>query len=86
MNFYGQDILKVDWPQMAAEKGGHLSLIGNLPYNITSQILFSFLDNYKAVRVAVVTAQYEVLLLPYIDLKYKAISIGRSSYRCETIN
>lgn len=56
----GQDVLKVDWPQRAAVSGGPLSVIGNLPYNITSQILFSFIDSYKAVNKAVVTAQYEV--------------------------
>lgn len=58
--FVQQDVLKVDWPQMAADKGGPLSVIGNLPYNITSQILFSLIDNYKAVNKAVVTSQYEV--------------------------
>lgn len=61
VNILHQDVLKVDWPSFAAEKGGPLSLIGNLPYNITSQILFSLIDSYKAVNKAVVTAQYEVI-------------------------
>ena len=59
-NIIHQDVLKVNWAQMAADKGGPVSIIGNLPYNITSQILFSLIDNYKAVNRAVVTAQYEV--------------------------
>ena len=57
-----KDVLKVDWARMAADLGGPLSIVGNLPYNITSQILFSLIDNYKAVNKAVVTAQYEVLI------------------------
>eukprot|EP01041_Mallomonas_annulata_P003998 gene3998-7968_t len=55
-----QDVLKTDWPALAAERGGPLSVIGNLPFYITSQILFSLADSHKAVQQAVVTMQYEV--------------------------
>ncbi len=37
-----------------------LQVIGNLPFNITSQILFSLCDHYRSVRSAVVTMQLEV--------------------------
>jgi len=56
------DVLQVDYPSMAQEEGGPLSIIGNLPYYITSQILFALADasHYNAVRSATVTMQYEV--------------------------
>ena len=56
------DVLQVDYPDMAYEEGGPLSIIGNLPYYITSQILFALADasHYNAVRSATVTMQYEV--------------------------
>ena len=56
------DVLQVDYPDMAQEEGGPLSIIGNLPYYITSQILFALADasHFNAVRSATVTMQYEV--------------------------
>jgi 16S rRNA (adenine1518-N6/adenine1519-N6)-dimethyltransferase len=56
------DVLQVDYPDMAMMEGGPLSIIGNLPYYITSQILFALADasHYNAVRSATVTMQYEV--------------------------
>lgn len=57
-----QDVLQVDYPTMAQEEGGPLSVIGNLPYYITSQILFALADasHFGAVRSATVTMQWEV--------------------------
>lgn len=57
-----QDVLQVDYPSMANEEGGPLSVIGNLPYYITSQILFALADasHLGAVRSATVTMQWEV--------------------------
>jgi len=55
-----QDVLEVDWSQMAAKKGGPISVIANLPYYIVSQVLFSFADAHKSIRQAVVTMQLEV--------------------------
>ena len=54
------DVLEVDWAALAAEKGGPLYVVGNLPYYITSQILFSLVDARAAVREAVVMMQLEV--------------------------
>ncbi len=54
------DVLQVDWTALAELRGGPLSVIGNLPYHITSQILFGLLDSHRAVRQAVVTMQLEV--------------------------
>ena len=69
-----QDVLEVDWAALAAERGGPLHVIGNLPYYITSPILFSLLDaqaslaaepgqadvRQAVVREAVVMMQLEV--------------------------
>lgn len=52
--------LDVDWPQLAVERGGPISIIANLPYYIVSQVLFSLADSHKAIRKAVVTMQLEV--------------------------
>ncbi len=56
------DVMQVDYPSLSEEEGGPLSIIGNLPYYITSQILFSLADasHFNAVRSATVTMQYEV--------------------------
>jgi len=54
------DVLTVDWAALAAEMGGPLYVIGNLPYNITSQILFGLLDAGPNIREAVVMMQLEV--------------------------
>ena len=57
-----QDVLQVDYPIIAQEEGGPLSIIGNLPYYITSQILFALADasHNDSIRSATVTMQYEV--------------------------
>lgn len=54
------DVLAVDWAALAAERGAPLYVIGNLPYYITSQILFGLLDARAHLRQAVVMMQLEV--------------------------
>ena len=55
-----QDVLEVDWPALAAERGGPLYVVGNLPYYITSPILFGLVDQRAVVAEAVVMMQREV--------------------------
>ena len=57
-----QDVLQVDYPSLSASEGGPLSVIGNLPYYITSQILFALADasHSDSIRSATVTMQWEV--------------------------
>ena len=55
-----QDVLTVDWPAMAAERGGNINIIANLPYYIVSQVLFSLADSHRSIDKAVVTMQLEV--------------------------
>jgi len=56
------DVLQVDYPEMAAKAKRPLAVIGNLPYYITSQILFALADaaHAGAIRTATVTMQWEV--------------------------
>lgn len=55
-----QDVLDADWAALAGEKGDRLWIVGNLPYYITSPILFSLLDARAHLRRAVVMMQKEV--------------------------
>ena len=43
------DALQVDWREMAAARGARLRLIGNLPYNISTPLLFRALDAADAI-------------------------------------
>jgi 16S rRNA (adenine1518-N6/adenine1519-N6)-dimethyltransferase len=57
-----QDVLQADYVDLARSVGSPLAVIGNLPYYITSQILFALADasHYDAVKSATVTMQWEV--------------------------
>ena len=54
------DVLDADWAALAKAKGSKLWVVGNLPYYITSPILFSLLDARQHLRRAVVMMQKEV--------------------------
>ncbi len=55
-----QDVLEIDWEELRIRFGEPLWVIGNLPYNITSPILFDLLDARHHLRKAVVMMQKEV--------------------------
>ena len=57
-----RDVLQVDYVSLSSAEGGPLNVIGNLPYYITSQILFALADasHAGAVKTATVTMQWEV--------------------------
>jgi 16S rRNA (adenine1518-N6/adenine1519-N6)-dimethyltransferase len=55
------DALKFDFTQLAAARGGPLRLVGNLPYNISTPLLFHFLEHRAAVRDLTVMLQKEVV-------------------------
>ncbi|AFZ80868.1 dimethyladenosine transferase, putative [Theileria equi strain WA] len=52
--------IQVDYESMSKVKGEKLWIIGNLPFYITSQILFCLVDYKSSIDRAVVTAQLEV--------------------------
>lgn len=59
LNVLHADVLEVDWEKMGNEKP--LAVIGNLPYNIVSQILLSMLEARRgSIRFALVMMQREV--------------------------
>jgi 16S rRNA (adenine1518-N6/adenine1519-N6)-dimethyltransferase len=53
------DVLKTDWESIGSSVG-IISVVGNLPYYITSPILFSVLDNRGLFKEAVFMMQKEV--------------------------
>ncbi|GKY98681.1 hypothetical protein MPSEU_000824400 [Mayamaea pseudoterrestris] len=57
-----QDVMQTDYPALAQNVNHPLVVIGNLPYYITSQILFSLADasHFGAISSATVTMQWEV--------------------------
>ncbi len=54
-----KDVLKFNWSDVNTE-GGPLHIIGNLPYYITSQILFSLLEKREHLTSALLMMQKEV--------------------------
>ena len=69
------DVLEVDWAALAQEKGGPLHVIGNLPYYITSQILFGLLENRTHLAEAVIMMQREVAERLVAEPRTKAYGI-----------
>ncbi|ACY49476.1 16S rRNA (adenine(1518)-N(6)/adenine(1519)-N(6))-dimethyltransferase RsmA [Rhodothermus marinus] len=74
-----EDVLKVNWAELAEEKGGRLHVVGNLPYYITSPILFALLDAREALAEAVLMMQREVaerLVAPPGSKTYGILSVA----------
>ncbi len=55
-----QDVLGFDFVGLSRQVGRPLAIIGNLPYQITSPLLFKFLQEKAAVGVLVLMMQLEV--------------------------
>ena len=81
------DVLDADWPSLA--DGAPLYVVGNLPYYITSPILFALLDAREHVARAVVMVQKEVadrLAAPHGSKTYGTLSVYFSLYaRTQTL-
>ncbi len=54
------DILKYDFLNLAEKENSRLVIMGNLPYNISSQILVRMLKERKAIKRAVLMVQKEL--------------------------
>ena len=54
------DVVRFDWASYAKGVEGKLHIVGNLPYYITSQILFDLVGAYQVIDEAVVMMQLEV--------------------------
>ena len=55
------DALKFDFPALATERGGHLRLVGNLPYNISTPLLFHVLEHADVIQDMHFMLQKEVV-------------------------
>lgn len=73
-----QDLLKADYRAMAAELGGRLKLLANLPYSVTNPLLFRLLDFREDLDWVVLMIQKEVaqrLLAPPGGKEYGILSV-----------
>jgi 16S rRNA (adenine1518-N6/adenine1519-N6)-dimethyltransferase len=70
-----EDVLETDWPALAAEKEGALYVISNMPYYLTSELLFALLENRAHVAEAVLTMQEAVAERLVAEPKTKAYGI-----------
>ena len=57
-----KDVLKVDFARLAGALGSKLRLIGNLPYNISTPLLFHLLDALTHIEDMVFMVQKEVAM------------------------
>jgi 16S rRNA (adenine1518-N6/adenine1519-N6)-dimethyltransferase len=77
LNIIAKDFLEFDFVNDLEKFGSGLELkvIGNIPYNITSDILFKLLDNSEKVRTAVLMIQREVAERLYAERGTKQYGI-----------
>jgi 16S rRNA (adenine1518-N6/adenine1519-N6)-dimethyltransferase len=78
LRIHHDDVLQVDYRQLCRQQDHKLVVIGNLPYYITSQILFCLADAVGFVGSATVTMQYEValrLVAPTCTKDYGILSV-----------
>ncbi|PQJ34287.1 ribosomal RNA small subunit methyltransferase A [Salinibacter sp. 10B] len=69
------DVLETNWPALAAEKEGPLYVISNMPYYLTSELLFALLEHRSHVAEAVLTMQKAVAERLVAEPKTKAYGI-----------
>lgn len=60
LELWCSDARVTDWTALAAAKGTRLHVIGNLPYNIASVLVFALLRHHAALTQAVLMVQREV--------------------------
>lgn len=70
-----EDILETDWPALAAEEEGPLYVISNMPYYLTSELLFALLENRTHIAEAVLTMQEAVAERLVAEPRTKAYGI-----------
>lgn len=60
LKFHEGDFLKIDLPHLVSDYHLPMKVIGNIPYNISTPILFKLLENHSLFQLAVLTVQKEV--------------------------
>ncbi|GBE59417.1 dimethyladenosine transferase [Babesia ovata] len=77
------DVLQVDYEAISKAKETKLWVIGNLPFYITSQILFCLVDYKRVIDTAVVTSQWEVaqrMVSKPCEFEYSILSVVLQLY------
>lgn len=57
---YRTDVLRFNWTRVAKETGRRVVVVGNLPYHITSPLMFHLLEHRRAIHHGVFMVQKEV--------------------------
>lgn len=70
-----EDVLETDWTALATEREGPLYVISNMPYYLTSELLFALLEHRSNVKEAVLTMQEAVAERIVAEPKTKAYGI-----------
>ncbi|MDT3696404.1 MAG: 16S rRNA (adenine(1518)-N(6)/adenine(1519)-N(6))-dimethyltransferase RsmA [Ignavibacterium sp.] len=60
MKIIQQDFLEIDLSEIFQKNKNKIRVVGNIPYNITSPILFKLFDNNRIIKDAVLMVQFEV--------------------------
>jgi 16S rRNA (adenine1518-N6/adenine1519-N6)-dimethyltransferase len=60
LNFISDDFLSLDLKYFYRQSGNKLRIVGNIPYNLTSAIIFKLIENSNVVNDSVLMVQYEV--------------------------
>lgn len=79
LEIIARDALKVDYAQLARNRGDRLRLVGNLPYNISSPLLFALLHYADHIRDMHFMLQKEVvdrLVAPPGSPHYSRLSVA----------
>ena len=87
INFLNEDFLETNLKSFFTGKH-KIKIAGNIPYNITSQILFKLFDDYEILDSAVLMMQKEVAarLSAHISTKDYGILAVQTQYYCEIQN
>jgi 16S rRNA (adenine1518-N6/adenine1519-N6)-dimethyltransferase len=84
-----RDVLEVNLGELAQRNGRKVRIAGNIPYYLTSEILFWLFDARKAVADATLMVQFEVarrLIAPPRNKEYGILSIFTQFYtECEML-
>ncbi len=60
LNLINADFLKLDLSELLIDKNGKLRIVGNIPYNLTSPILFKMIESNEIINDSVLMIQLEV--------------------------
>jgi 16S rRNA (adenine1518-N6/adenine1519-N6)-dimethyltransferase len=84
-----RDVLEVNLGELAQHNGGKVRIVGNIPYYLTSEILFWLFDVRTAIVDATLMVQFEVarrLVAPPKNKEYGILSIFTQFYtECEML-